>query len=147
MSTNIKLSESQISKIIQSDGSFSSWFGNLGKKAKTNLAIPLSRDKLLGLVSNLTSNAINKLERKKNAKVDVRTQKWFSWCIGNEGVNDIIKIIKRFGCIIWLNQWNSKTWNKKTKKRISWGFFSTSSCFNSVAINFFNSESYKWKRI
>ena len=32
MSTDIKLSNSQISKIIQSGCSFSSWLGNLGKK-------------------------------------------------------------------------------------------------------------------
>ena len=33
MSTDIKLSKAQISKIIQSGGSFGSWLGNLGKKA------------------------------------------------------------------------------------------------------------------
>ena len=32
MSTDIKLSKSQISKIIQSGGSFGSWLGNLEKK-------------------------------------------------------------------------------------------------------------------
>ena len=52
MSTDIKLSKAQISKIIQWSGSFGSWFGNLGKKALT--------DNLPGLVSNLTSNIINK---------------------------------------------------------------------------------------
>ena len=29
---------------------FGSWFGNLGKKALTNIAIPLARDNLSGLV-------------------------------------------------------------------------------------------------
>ena len=33
MSTCIKLSKAQISKIIQSGGSFGSWLGNLGKKS------------------------------------------------------------------------------------------------------------------
>ena len=32
ISTDIKLSKAQISKIIQSSGSFCSWLGNLGKK-------------------------------------------------------------------------------------------------------------------
>ena len=32
MSTDVKLSKSQVSKIIQSDGYHSSWLGNLGKK-------------------------------------------------------------------------------------------------------------------
>ena len=33
MSTDIKLAKAQTSKIILSGGSFSSWLGNLGKKA------------------------------------------------------------------------------------------------------------------
>ena len=33
MSTDIKLSKDQLSKIIQSSGSFASCLGNLGKKA------------------------------------------------------------------------------------------------------------------
>ena len=39
LSTNIKLSKTQISKIIQSDGFFSCWLGNLGKKVLTKIAI------------------------------------------------------------------------------------------------------------
>ena len=58
----------QISTIIQSGGSFGSWLGNLGKEALSNIATPLARDNLLELVSNLTSNAINKFERKKVEK-------------------------------------------------------------------------------
>ena len=46
MSTDIKLSKTQISKIIQSSGSSGSWLPNLGKKALTNVAIPLARDNL-----------------------------------------------------------------------------------------------------
>ena len=64
MSTAIKLSKAQISKIIQSRGSFGSWLGTLGKKAITNIAILLARENLPGLVSNLTSNPINKLQYK-----------------------------------------------------------------------------------
>ena len=81
MSTDIKLSKTQISKIIQSDGSFGSWSGNLGKKWLANIAIPLARDNLLGLVSNLTSNAI-------------RAGKGFTLFISNEDMNDIIKIVR-----------------------------------------------------
>ena len=64
MSTNIKLSKTQISKLIQSGVSFGFWLGNLGKKALTNISITLARDNLSGWVSNLTSNWINKFERK-----------------------------------------------------------------------------------
>ena len=72
MSTDVKLSKAQISKIIQSSGSFASWLGNLGNKALTNISIFLARDNLPGLVSNLTSNAINKFERKISGKGAVR---------------------------------------------------------------------------
>ena len=37
--------------------------GLIAKKTLTNIAIPLARDNLPGLVSNLTSNAMNKFER------------------------------------------------------------------------------------
>ena len=52
MSNDIKLNKSQISKIIQSGGSFGSGLGNLGEKTLTNIAIPLARDNLSGLVRN-----------------------------------------------------------------------------------------------
>ena len=68
MSTGIKLSKTQISRIIQSGGSFGSWFGNLGKKALTNIASHLAREDLPGSVNNLTSNAMNKIERKISGK-------------------------------------------------------------------------------
>ena len=68
MSTDIKLSKTKTSEIIQSDGSFGSCLGNLGKKELTNIAFPLARENLPGLVSNLTSNAINTFERKVSGK-------------------------------------------------------------------------------
>ena len=94
MSTDIKLSKTQISNIIQSGGSFGSWLGNLGKKALTNIAIPLARNNLSGLVSNLTSNAINKIERKISGKRAIRAGKRYTFFISNVDMNDIIKIIK-----------------------------------------------------
>ena len=94
MSTDIKLSKVQISKIIQSGGYFGSWLDNSGKKALTNIVIFLDRDNLPGLVSNLTSNAINKFERKINGKGAVSSGKGFALFISNENMNDIIKIIK-----------------------------------------------------
>ena len=75
MSADIKLSKAQISKIIESGGSFGSWLGNLGMKALANIAIPLSRGNLDGLVSNLFSNAINKFDSKINGKGAVRAGK------------------------------------------------------------------------
>ena len=52
MPRDIKLSKAQISKIIQSGRTFGSWLGNLGKKALRNVAIPLARDNLPGLLNN-----------------------------------------------------------------------------------------------
>ena len=61
---------------------------------RKGITIPLAREKLPGVVSNLTSNAINKLKRKISAKVAIRTGKGFTLFILNEDMNDIIKIIK-----------------------------------------------------
>ena len=57
MSTDIRLTKAQTSKIIQSNGSFHSWLSNLGKKAVTNVAIPFAKYNLPGLASNACSNA------------------------------------------------------------------------------------------
>ena len=93
-STNIKLSKYQISRIIQSARSFGSWLDDLEKKELTNIAIPLAKDNLPGLVSNLASNTINKFERKISVKWAVRAVKRFASFISNEDMNEIIKIMK-----------------------------------------------------
>ena len=85
MSTDIKFRIDQISKIIQSGESF----GSL-----TNVAIPLARDNLPGLVNNLASNEKNEFERKINGKGAVRAGKRFIWFISNEDLTDINKIIR-----------------------------------------------------
>ena len=92
ISTDIKLSKAQISKIIQSGGSFGCWLGNLRKKTLTNITIPLARDNLPGLVGNITSSAINKFDRKIIGKGAVTAGKGFTLFISNEDMN-IIKII------------------------------------------------------
>ena len=94
ISTGIKRSKAQISKIIQSSGSFDPWLASSGKKVLKSVAIILHRDDLPGLGSNLSLIAINKFERKISEKGAVRVEKGFTLFILNEGVNDIIKIIK-----------------------------------------------------
>ena len=55
MSTDIKLSKAQLSKMIQSGGFLRNVLSNLGKKKViTDLAIPLARVNLPGLVSKLS---------------------------------------------------------------------------------------------
>ena len=64
--------------MTQSGRFWGSWFGNLGKKALTNVDIPLARDNLPELVRNLTSNAVNKFERETSGKGAVRAGKGFT---------------------------------------------------------------------
>ena len=150
MSTDIKLSKAQISEIIQSGGSFCSWLGNLRKKALTNIAIPLARYNLPGLLSNLTSNAINKFERKINGKGTVRAGKLFALFISNEDMNDMIKVIKSLEDLGVLVDGVTETVKheiRKTRRRISWRFVIAFSHFISKTSNFFcSSERYRYKR-
>ena len=63
MPIDVKLDKAQVSNTIQSGRYLRYILGNLGKKVMTYLAIALAKDNLLGLVSNLPSNAINESER------------------------------------------------------------------------------------
>ena len=56
--------------------------------------MPLTRDNLPGLVSNLAQNAINKFERKTSRKEAVRAGRELTLFISNEDIIDIIKVIK-----------------------------------------------------
>ena len=67
---------------------------NLGKKALTIVATPLTRRNLPVLVRNLISNTINKFETKISGKGALRAGKGFALFISNEDINDIIVIIK-----------------------------------------------------
>ena len=102
MSTDINFSKVQISTIIQSVGSFGSWLGNFKKKALANTAITLARGNLPGLVSNLISSAVNKLDRKTSGKGAARPEKGFTLFISNEDMNDDInhKIIRDSSVLI-----------------------------------------------
>ena len=77
MPTDIKLCKAQISKVIQSGGSFGSWLGNVRKKALTNVAFPLAGENLSGLVSNLVSNALSKFEKKWKRSCQSRKRIYF----------------------------------------------------------------------
>ena len=118
MLTDIKLSKAEISKMVQSGESFGSWLGNLGQKQLTNVVIPLARDNLPRLISNIASKGINKFKRKIRGKGAVRVERGITLFISNEDMNDIIKTIKSqedFRCINWWCYSNSITWNKKKK--------------------------------
>ena len=149
MSTNVELIKAEISKKLQSHGSCSSWLGKLGKQALTNIAIPSARAKLPGLVSNLTSNAINRFLEIISGKGAAGAEKGFTLFTSNEDLNDIIKITKSLedsDVLIDGVTESVKHEIKKTKTRISWSFVSTLSRFISATSNFSSSEKYKWKR-
>ena len=84
--TDIKLSQAQISNITQSGRSFGSWLANLGKSTSKCYFYSI-------LLIYLTSNAINKFERKTSGKGAVRAGKGFALSISNEDMNEIIKVI------------------------------------------------------
>ena len=67
MSTDINLSKAQIYKIIQSGGSSGSWLGHLGKKALTDIDIPLARDNLPELFSFKCNKYISKKNKWKRS--------------------------------------------------------------------------------
>ena len=102
--------------MIQSVWSSGSFLGNLGKKALTNIAIPLARDDLPGLVSNLASNAINLFERKISGKGAMRAGKGFILFLLNEDWNDIIEIMKLLEDLSVLFNGVAKTVKHEIKK-------------------------------
>ena len=83
--------------------------------------MPFARDKLPGLVSNVTSNAIN-IFIKISRKEAVRAGKGLTLFISNEDM-DITKIKKKYQKIRVYYQsmvlLNSKTRNRKTRSWIS----------------------------
>ena len=103
ISTGIKLSKTQTSKMIESGGCLGSWLGNSGKK----VAVSFTRDNWPGLVSNITWHAINKFERKINKwKKNCENRKGiyyshFQWRYGwLDGIIKIIKLLEDFGVLI-----------------------------------------------
>ena len=129
-----------MSKIIQS--------GNLGKKVITDLAIPLAKDNLPGLVRNVASNAINKSKRKISGKGAVRAGERFTLFILNEDMNyiKIIKSLEDSNILIDGIAETVKHEMKKTRRQISTCFVSTFSRLISATSDFFSIKRYKWKR-
>ena len=150
MLTNINLHKAQLSKNIHSGEFLHNMLGNLGEKVITDLAIPLARDNLPELVSNLTSNAKNKFERKINGKGTVSAGKRFTLFILNEDMNDVIKIIKSLEDSNVLLDGITETVKHEIKNKkadfVLLCFVSNFSCFISGTSDFFSSKRYKRKR-
>ena len=115
------------------------------KKAIANVAIPLAGGNLPGLVSNLTSSAINKSDRKIIAKEHARARKGFTFFTSNEDINDIIKVKKSLeDSGILLDGVTKAVKYEIKKRRIYWSFVSTFSCFINTTSKFLSSKRYKW---
>ena len=87
------------------------------KKVLTNSPISLSRNNLPWLVRYVTSNAVNKFERKTSGREAVRAGKGFTLFFTNEEMNDVIKIIKSLKASGLLIDGLTKTVNYKIKKQ------------------------------
>ena len=74
MSTDIKFGEAQITKIIQSGESFSSWLADLRKKALTNVAFPLAGDKEKNLLYSFRIKIWMKLLEDSGVLIDGVTE-------------------------------------------------------------------------
>ena len=84
--------------------------------------MPLTRDNLPGLVSNLAQNAINKFERKTSRKEAVRAGRELTLFISNEDVIDIIKVIKSLEDSSVLIDGATETVKHEIKKKQEDGF-------------------------
>ena len=100
MSTDIKFSKAQLSKIIQLGGF-------LGKSLW--LKIFLSK-----LATKATSSVLDKFERKRSGKDVVRTRKGFSLFISNEDMDDIVESLEKSDLLIELA---TKTVQHEIKKK------------------------------
>ena len=102
------------------------------------------------MVSNLTSNAIKKIERKIIGKGAVRAGKGLKLFISNEDMDDIINTKKplEHSSLLFVGVTESVKHKKKNsnKRLISWSLASPFRRFISSASNFFNSKRCRWKR-
>ena len=96
MLMDIKLSEVQLSKIIQSSGlcgkSLGNVMGNLDKNVLLDLGIHLAKDVLPKLGTKATLSASDKFERKISGKGAVRTRKVLTLYILPEDIEDTSNI-------------------------------------------------------
>ena len=64
MSADIKISQAQLAKIVQSGGFLSKTLDNLGKSVLLDLAVPVAKDVLPKLATKANSSVLDKFGRK-----------------------------------------------------------------------------------
>ena len=90
MSTDIKLSKAQISKIIQSEGFFGSFLSKIAGQLM-KVAVPLAKNMLAPLGITAAASAIDGAIQKRIHGSGATTL-----IISNEEMNDIMKIVQAF---------------------------------------------------
>ena len=101
---------------------------NLGKKPLIYLAFPLAEDVFPKLATKAISSILDKVKRKISGQGVVRAKKWFTLFIFmpiDDMDHFISRITIKFRPINWCCYWNSKIWNKKTRRWIS-------SCYDGI---------------
>ena len=94
ISTNIKLSKSQLANMIPLGRFLDKTLLNLNKKVLLALAVPLGKDILPKLANKTTLFLIHKFERKIGGKRAVRAGKRFTLIISYKDMDDINKIVE-----------------------------------------------------
>ena len=94
MFTDIKLSKTNFSNVIQSGGFLDNMIDKLGKELLKNFAVPLAKNILPQLGAKTTSFVIDKLERKISEWEVIRAAKVFISFISNNDMDDIIRIVE-----------------------------------------------------
>ena len=109
ISTYIKISKAQLSKIIQLGGCFGNMIANLDKKALKDLVVLSAKDVLAKLATKAASSVIDKFGRKTSRRGAVRAGKRFTLFISNENLDDIMKIVRSIEISILLIDGATKT--------------------------------------
>ena len=112
MSTDLKLSKAQISKIIQSGGFLGSLLSKLADPLM-KIAVPLAKNILAPLGTTAAASAIDAGIQKKKKHVSGN----MTLIISNEEMNDIIKIIQDLEDSNILLKGVTKTIKNETKER------------------------------
>ena len=123
MSTYIKLSKSQLTKIIQLGRLLGKMLGYLGKKKLLDLAVSLAKDILPKLGTKPTSSVLDKIEIKINWERIVWARKGFTLFSSNEDMGDIIKFVEsleKSSLIDGATETVKHEIKKQTRSWISW---------------------------
>ena len=117
---DVKLINAQLSKIIQLGGFIGNNKDKVDRKAVIKVAVNLAKNIFQQLATRETLSVFDNFEKnawKWSGARPVRSGKKFALLIWHKDMDQTIRI-KRFSSMNLWCYWNSKTWNKKTKKWI-----------------------------